>query len=107
MGDVIAEVVNSGTAAATDVNYLGVTLKTRFDPIRHYVFAGSNYGADIRIAWLGDHMLLIRCEHCEKLEGGNILERRWHQVIICYDRSNAADGPSEQDPSCPQATPHL
>lgn len=106
-GNITAEVVSSGMAAATDADYLGVTLKTRLDPIRHYVFGGSNYGADIRIAWIGDHVLLIQCEHCEKLEGGNILERRWHQVVICYDRSNAAEGLGEQDPSCPQAIPHL
>jgi hypothetical protein len=106
-GNVTAEVVNSGMAAATDADYLGVTLKTRFDPIRHYVFGGANYGADVRIAWIGDHILLIHCEHCEKLDGGNILERRWHQEIICYDRSNVADGPHEQDPLCPQAIPHL
>jgi hypothetical protein len=102
LGNITAEVVSSGMAAATDVDYMGVTLKTRFDPIRHCIFAGSNYGADIRIAWISDRIVLIHCEHCEKLEGGNILERKWHQVIICYDRSNAADLPSEQDPSYPR-----
>jgi hypothetical protein len=105
-GNITAEVVSSGMAAATDVDYLGVTLKTRLDPIRHYVFGGSNYGADIRVSWIGDHILLIHCEHCEKLEGGNIVEQRWHQVVICYDRPNGANGPGEQDPSCLQAIPH-
>lgn len=100
-GNITAEVVSSGIAAATDVGYVGVTLRTRFDPIRHYVFAGSNYGADIQIAWIGDHTLLIHCEHCEKLEGGNILERRWHQVLICYDHSNAVVSSGELDRSCP------
>jgi hypothetical protein len=112
-GNVTAEVVTSGMAAATDVDYMGVTLKTRFDPIRHYIFAGSNHGADIRIAWIGDHTLLIHCEHCEKLDGGNILERRWHQVVICYDRSNVTDLQGNQDASCPSGVapatsePHL
>jgi hypothetical protein len=102
--DITAEVVNDGMAAATDTDYLGVTLKTRFDPIRHYVFGGLNYGANVRIAWIGDDTLLIRCAHCEKLDGGNILERRWHKVILCYDRSNVVELPGEQDPSCPQVT---
>jgi hypothetical protein len=102
-GNLKAEVINdSGTAAATDVGYLGVTLKTWFNPIRHYVFGGSNYGADIQIKWINDHTLLIHCDHCEKLDGGNILERRWHQVIICYDRSNATDLQENQDSSCPR-----
>jgi hypothetical protein len=107
-GNLKAEVINdSGAAAATDVGYLGVTLKTWFYPIRHYVFGGLNYGADIHIEWINDHTLLIHCDHCEKLDGGNILERRWHQVVICYDRSNVAGGPSERDASCPQAIPDL
>ena len=100
-GTVTAEVVASGFAAATDVGYLGVTLKTRFDPVRHTVFGGSDYGAQITISWIGPNVLLIRCQHCEKLQGGNILEQKWHQVTICYDRSNGIDLPEDQDASCP------
>jgi len=112
-GTVTAEVLASDSAAATDVEYLGVILKTRFDPIRHYVFAGSNYGANIQISWINDHVLLIHCDHCEKLEGGNILERKWHQVTICYNLSNVADLQENQDASCPggiapaTSEPHL
>ena len=96
---VTAEVIDFGPAGATDVGYLGVSLKTRLDPIRHPVFGGSNYGADVRISWIGADVLLIRCEHCERLEGGNILERKWHQVTICYDRSNVVRA-VDQDASC-------
>ncbi len=99
-GTVTAEVVASGFAAATDVDYLGVTLKTRFDPIRHTVFGGSDYGAHIQISWIGTNVLLIRCQYCEKLQGGNILEQKWHQVTICYDQSDAIDLPGEQSAAC-------
>lgn len=101
MGNITAEVVSSGVAAATDVDYLGVTLKTRFDPIRHTVFGGSDYGAQIKISWIGTNVLLIRCQNCEKLQGGNTLEQKWHQVTICYDQSDAIDLPGDQDASCP------
>jgi hypothetical protein len=92
---------NSG-ASATDVGYLGVTLKTRFNPIRHYIFGGSNYGAQIRVSWISDHVLLIHCERCEKLEGGNILERKWQRVTVCYDRSNVLEIPQGADDPCPK-----
>jgi hypothetical protein len=100
-GSITAEVIDdSGFAAATDAGYLGVTLKTRFNPIRHYVFGGSNYGARVQVSWISDHVLLIGCDNCEKLEGGNILERKWHRVTICYDRSNVIELPQEVDASC-------
>lgn len=100
---VTAEVIDdSSFAAATDVGYLGVTLKTRFNPIRHYVFGGSDYGAHVQVSWISDHVLLIQCDRCEKLEGGNILERKWRQITICYDRSNVIEAPKYVDASCPK-----
>jgi hypothetical protein len=101
-GSVTAEVLESGIAAATDIDYLGVSLKARFNPFRHYVFGGANYGAQIQASWINDHLILIRCQHCENLQGGNILERKWRQVTICYDRSNTSDLPEEVDASCPK-----
>ena len=101
-GSLYAEVIDDDSAAATDVNYLAVGLKSRFNPIRHYVFGGSNYGAQIRLAWINDRVLLIRCEHCEELKGGNLLERKWHQVTICYSRSNVPEVDQNEDPSCPR-----
>lgn len=101
-GNVIAEVIDGEFAAATDVGSLNVILKTKFNPVRHYVFGGSNYGAQIRISWIGPNVLLIRCQHCEKLQGGNILEQKWHQVTICYDQSDAIELPRDQDASCPK-----
>ena len=100
---VTAEVIDdSSSAAATDVGYLGVALKTRFNPIRHYVFGGSNYGAHVQVSWISDHVVLIQCERCEKLEGGSILERKWRQITICYDRSNVIETPKDVDASCPK-----
>lgn len=100
-GTVTAEVIDgSGSSAATDVGYLGVAMKTRFNPIRHYVFGGSNYGVQIQVSWINDHVLKIRCDSCEKLQGGNILEHRWHQVTICYDDSIMMPLPQEAEAVC-------
>jgi hypothetical protein len=99
---VTAEVIEDGSGAgAMDVGYLGVSLKTKFNPIRHYVFGGSNYGAQLHVSWISDDVLLIRCEHCEKLNGGDILERKWDRLTICYDLSNVI---SQDDASCHRET---
>lgn len=103
-GNVIAEVISDGPTAATDVDYEGVTLKTRFNPIRHYVFGGLNYGAQIKVSWKGENVLFIRCADCENLQVGNILERKWQEVTICYDRSNVLDEPIEKSSPCPPAS---
>jgi hypothetical protein len=101
-GSVIAEVTESGGAAATDTNYVGVTLKTKLNPIRHYVYGGLDYGAHISVSWLDHDRLLISCQHCENLHGGDIIERKWHDVTVCYARSNVVEPPFAEDgKSCP------
>jgi len=86
-GDVTAEVNMDCSSAATDGCYTGVLLRTRYNPIRHYVFAGLDYGAKITIAWVGPRELLITCQDCSKLSGGNIKERIWRSVTIRYEIS--------------------
>lgn len=101
---VTAEVIeDSSFAAATDAAYLGVAVKARWNPIRHYVFGGSDYGAQIQASWINDHVLLIHCIQCEQLRG-NILKRKWNGVTICYDRSNMTDVSQDVDASCPKDT---
>jgi hypothetical protein len=98
---VTAEVIDSsGMATALDTGYLGVTLKTRFNPIRHYVFGGPNHGARVRVSWINDQVLTIQCDNCEKLEGGNIIEHQWHQVTICYDDPSMTGPPQVTDAAC-------
>lgn len=101
-GTLNAEVIaDNGLAAATDAGTLGVTLKTWFNPFRHYVFVGSDYGAQITISWISDRVLLIRCEHCEKLKTGKVPERKWHQVTVCYGGLGIPDLVQNNDHLCP------
>lgn len=87
-GGVIAEINTSGFAAATDAYYTGVLLRTRHNPLRHYVFGGLDYGAKIAISWIDSKNLLIQCEECRNLNGGNVREARWHDIMIHYDIVN-------------------
>jgi hypothetical protein len=101
-GTLRAEVIDeSGSASAMDAGMLGVTLKTRLNPFRHFVFSGLNYGAEITVTWINDRVLFIRCEHCEKLHGAMIVERKWHQTTICYGGSGKPDLLRNNDPLCP------
>ena len=86
---VIAEVDKDGSdAAATDTFYTGVALRTRRNPIRYYVFGGLDYGANITVSWLDSNNLLIKCEQCSKLNGGNMKKYTWRKIVIHYDISN-------------------
>jgi hypothetical protein len=101
-GKVIAEVIVSDSAGATDVNTLDVSLKNELNPIRHYVFGGLDYGAQVTVSWIDNDRLLIKCQHCENLHGGDIFERKWHDVMVCYARSNVVETEFKDDgKSCP------
>jgi hypothetical protein len=102
-GTVKAEVMDySEFASAMDAGALGVSLKTKLNPFRHAVFSGQNHGATIRVAWINDRILFIRCDHCEKLQDPSIVERKWHQTTICYGGSGRPDLLQNSDPLCPQ-----
>jgi hypothetical protein len=84
-GAVIAEVNTSGAAGATDTTYTGVMLRSRLNPFREYVFGGLDYGVHITAGWTGSRNLLITCEDCTRLSGGNIKLDHWRDVAIRYE----------------------
>jgi hypothetical protein len=91
-GHVIAEVNESDSAWATDVNYVCVLLRTKFNPLRHCVFGGGDEGARLSISWIDSKNLLIKCEDCSmnplifsKLTPPYTKEDRWHEIAIHYD----------------------
>lgn len=85
----IAEVSSTGAAGATDTDYLSVMLRTRLNPLRRGVFGGLDYGAKLRLSWLGNRDLLITCENCARLGSGQLspkdMECRWRDVNIHYE----------------------
>lgn len=82
-GRMVAECRTFDFAAATDTEQTTVQIRNRFNPFRHTVFAGLNYGAKVSISWQDPRTLLIRCINCKNLD----IRRKqpeWHGVSIIY-----------------------
>ena len=83
-GKTIAEIRLLGSATALDVDQTTVQLRSRFFPFRHTVFAGLQYGGQLKISWLGTNELLVKCAHCKDIDV-RAMERRWRGVTIEYE----------------------
>jgi hypothetical protein len=57
----VAECREYEESSATTANLITVELRGRYDPIRHTVMSGLDYGAQVSITWLDSRRLLIRC----------------------------------------------
>jgi hypothetical protein len=84
-GGTTAEVDTSKGGGATEAAYTGVRLRSRFNPFRHYVFGGLDYGAKVTLSWTDSRNLIIKCQNCEKLDIKDE-EHDWRGVRIHYDK---------------------
>jgi hypothetical protein len=82
-GETIAEVREFTSLSAMDADYLGVQVRTKLNPFRHFVFAGLDDGIKITISWIDSKTLQISCERCEQIRT-NIKEDAWRDVSIRY-----------------------
>jgi hypothetical protein len=90
----IAECRVYNTSSATSSDLSTVQLRTRFNPFRHTVLSGLDYGAKLSIAWIDSKNLVVECGNCGGFEtkcdtcGDSLYivkkETRWHDVTIHY-----------------------
>lgn len=83
-GRTVAECRTFDFAAATDADQTAVQISSRFNPFRHTVFSGLNYGATVSASWLNPRTLLIRCTNCKDLDIRG-QEHRWKDITIRYE----------------------
>jgi hypothetical protein len=91
----IAEYREYRQGGATSTNLSTVELRTRFNPLRHTVLAGLDYGAKLSLSWMNSQNLLVSCNGCDPR---NLVircndctsldivkkESRWRDVFIHY-----------------------
>jgi hypothetical protein len=83
-GHTTAEVDVSEWGGATEAAHTGVRLRSRFNPFKHYVFVGLDYGAKVTVSWIDSRNLLIKCQNCDKLTT-KTEEHKWHDITIHYE----------------------
>jgi len=82
-----------GSATTTDVST--VELRSRFNPLRHTVLSGLDYGAKLSLTWIDSHTLLVTrngCSHgdlqvpCNNCTSLDIIKKepRWRDISIRY-----------------------
>jgi cytoskeletal protein RodZ len=81
---VVAEVRQFNFRPATEAAETEVQVGSRFRPSSHTVFDGLNYGADIKISWIGSRTLLVRCGTCNSFHTVS-KEERWGAILIQYE----------------------
>lgn len=82
-GRFVAEVRELHNGSAVDADNIGVELRTKWNPFRHEIYGGLDYGVGISISWVDSANLLVTCTKCEKL-GQSFKESKWHDVVIQY-----------------------
>ena len=82
-GTFVAQVREVHNGSAVDADYISVQLQTRWNPFRHQVYGGLDYGIGITSSWIDSKNLLVTCTECEKL-GQSSKEDKWHDVTIRY-----------------------
>lgn len=90
----IAQVREYDQSSATTTNLISVELRTKFNPFRHTVLAGLDYGAEISVTWVDSRNLLVRCIKCSSFDVkcdscGSALyvvgkDTKWRDVSIQY-----------------------
>ncbi len=95
-GHVVAAVTESGSLSALDTDSIGVELRSKYNPIRHFVFSGLDYGTSVTISWTDQRNLVVKCTRCASLAIYRC-EQQWHDVAIHYMFSDGS-------PEFPQTT---
>jgi len=90
----VAECRRYGTSSATTSELRTIELRTRFNPFRHTVLSGLDYGAKLSVSWIDSKNLMVQCGNCGNFEikcdacsdGLYIFQKkdRWHDVRIHY-----------------------
>ena len=94
-GTTIAEYREYKQSSATSTDLSTIELRTRYNPIRHTVLSGLDYGANLSITWIDSRNLLITCNGCNPRDllapcnnctGLDIVKKegRWRDVSIHY-----------------------
>lgn len=95
-GRSIAECREYKQSSATSTDLKTVELRTRFNPVRHTVLSGLDYGATLSITWIDSRNLLVTCRGCNPLDlqircnnctALDIVKREteWRDVSIKYE----------------------
>jgi hypothetical protein len=84
-GKVVAEVLQSQSAGATDANATYVQLRERGGASADHVLEGTYYGATVTIAWLDSNTLLVRCATCGSDSVTRLQKEKWRDISIHYD----------------------
>ena len=82
-GRVVAQ-VRTFDFSALDPYYTYVEVSARYNPLRHIVLGGPNYGAEIKLSWMDANNLIVTCVNCDQLSGYESGDRRWDGVTIHY-----------------------
>ena len=82
-GKVIAEVLQSRSATATDANATYIKLHDREHATPDSVLEGTYYDATITISWLDSKTLVVKCDKCTDDET-RLQEKQWHGILIQY-----------------------
>jgi hypothetical protein len=67
-GNNIAEWKVYHQSGATSTDLIAVKLRKRFNPFRHAVLFGLDYGADLSVTWIDARNLLVPCPKCGSFE---------------------------------------
>jgi hypothetical protein len=91
----VAEYREYAQSSATSTNLSTIELRTSFNPFRHTVLSGLDYGGRLSISWIDFHNLLVRCTNCADLElkcnhcGDRFYvirkETKWRDITIHYE----------------------
>lgn len=82
-GKVVADVLQSRSAAATDANATYIKLHDKEHPTPDSVLEGTYYDAAITISWADSKTLVVECDKCTTDET-RLRENQWHSVVIQY-----------------------
>jgi hypothetical protein len=82
-GKMIAEILQSQSAAATDANTTYIKLRDKGGSAPDSVLEGTYYDAKIRISWVDSKTLTVECDKCADYQT-RIQEQNWHGISIQY-----------------------
>lgn len=93
-GENIAEYRRYKQSSATTTDLITIELRSRFNPIRHTVLSGLDYGATFSLNWRDSRNLIVGCQGCNPanltVRGAPTAfaavkkEERWNGVSILY-----------------------
>jgi hypothetical protein len=82
-GQVVAAVSESVSLSPLDADSIGVELRSKYTPLRHFIFWGLDYGTSVTISWTDSRNLVVKCAQCTSLAVYGC-EQQCRDVVVHY-----------------------